>query len=190
MRMRTLGAYRYCTPILHAAADADQRARGVERGEVNNAVDDAHACASAIPAYRAIVASIGPARGHGPYGVALLIVVENDGASNAEIVAYGQRVLAREREVPPRDASAAHRAGAWVARELRSVSRSDVAVLTVPLVGAIVLLFHRYGGPEASHQITVLLGGAYGFSLDQTHSSRPPCQSRPQDPPQCAATGG
>jgi hypothetical protein len=49
--------------------------------------------------YHALIAGIGRPRRSRFYGVALLIVVEDDGASDAEIVAYAHEILRRDRRV-------------------------------------------------------------------------------------------
>jgi hypothetical protein len=54
--------------------------------------------------FHALVADVARAGGQGPYGVALLIVVEHHGVTDAEVALYGRRVLARDREIRPRGA--------------------------------------------------------------------------------------
>jgi hypothetical protein len=49
--------------------------------------------------YHALVAGIGRPRRSRFYGVALLIVVEDDGATDDEVVAYAHEVLSRDRTV-------------------------------------------------------------------------------------------
>lgn len=46
--------------------------------------------------FHAIVAGFGRAGGSGPYGVALLIVVENEDADDGEVLGYARRVLDEE----------------------------------------------------------------------------------------------
>ncbi len=49
--------------------------------------------------YHAVIADIGRPRRSAPYGVALLIIVEEDGASDAEVANYAREVLSRDRQV-------------------------------------------------------------------------------------------
>jgi hypothetical protein len=49
--------------------------------------------------YHALIAGIGRPRRSAFYGVALLIVVENDGANDTEVVAYAHKILSRDRRV-------------------------------------------------------------------------------------------
>lgn len=49
--------------------------------------------------YHALIAGVGRAGGRGPYGVALLMIVEDEGDSDAEITAYAHRVLAKDRQI-------------------------------------------------------------------------------------------
>jgi len=46
--------------------------------------------------FHAVIAGIGRAHGSGLYGVALLIVVENEDADDGEVLGYARRVLAEE----------------------------------------------------------------------------------------------
>jgi HIRAN domain len=49
--------------------------------------------------FHAVIAGIGRPRRSVPYGVALLIIVENGSASDAEVVAYAREVLSQDRQV-------------------------------------------------------------------------------------------
>ena len=49
--------------------------------------------------YHAVIAGIGRAHRSAPYGVALLILVEDHGASDAEVANYAREVLSRDRQV-------------------------------------------------------------------------------------------
>jgi hypothetical protein len=49
--------------------------------------------------YYALVAGFGRAGGTGPYGMALLVVVDDGDASAEDVLTYGRRVLARDRDV-------------------------------------------------------------------------------------------
>jgi len=49
--------------------------------------------------FHAAIAGIGRPRRSAPYGVALLIIVDDDGASDAEVVAHAREVLSRDRRV-------------------------------------------------------------------------------------------
>lgn len=49
--------------------------------------------------YHAVISGFGRARVDGPYGVSLLIIVGDEGDSDAEVVAYAQRVLAKDRDI-------------------------------------------------------------------------------------------
>jgi hypothetical protein len=46
--------------------------------------------------FHAVIAGIGRAHRSGPYGVALLIVVENEDADDGEVLGYARRILAEE----------------------------------------------------------------------------------------------
>ena len=49
--------------------------------------------------YHAVIASIGRAHRSAPYGVALLILVEDHGAGDAEVANYAREVLGRDRQM-------------------------------------------------------------------------------------------
>jgi len=49
--------------------------------------------------YHAVIAGIGRSRRSALYGVSLLLIVDGDGASDAEVMAYAREVLSRERQV-------------------------------------------------------------------------------------------
>ena len=89
--------------------------------------------------FHALVAGVGRSKG-GLYGMALLMVVENDGASDEEVAAYGRRVLARDREIEASDTGAApgRRAGGQSASSDRLVL--VIAIAVIGLAVALVLL--------------------------------------------------
>ena len=89
--------------------------------------------------FHALVAGVGRASGSGLYGMALLIVVENDGASDEEVAAYGRRALARDREVAISDTRAAPRQRA-PANGDRLVVLIAIAVIGLAVAVALVLL--------------------------------------------------
>jgi HIRAN domain len=82
--------------------------------------------------YHAVIAGIGRPRRSRFYGVALLLIVEDYGASGAEVVAYAHEVLSRDRQVGA-SASESSRMGAvdWL------VVGTIVAVVLV-LIAAVV----------------------------------------------------
>jgi len=49
--------------------------------------------------FHAAIAGLGRPRRSAPYGVALLIIVDDDGASDAEVIAYAREVLSQDRRV-------------------------------------------------------------------------------------------
>jgi hypothetical protein len=77
--------------------------------------------------YHAFVAGVGRARGVGPYGVALVIVVENDGVPDEAVHAYAAKVL--EEEPPPearvRRVVPSHRSARLRLALERDLSRAD-----------------------------------------------------------------
>ena len=91
--------------------------------------------------FHALVAGIGRAGGSGLYGMALLIVVENDGATDGEVAGYGRRVLARDREVAGDDTAAApHRGNARASHSDRLVTGIAVAIIGLAVAVALILL--------------------------------------------------
>jgi hypothetical protein len=84
--------------------------------------------------FHALVAGIGRARGTGPYGVALLVVVEDEGASDDQVATYGRSVLAKDRDAaaPPATVQPRRLASAPVAE--RSGSRDRLVVIAVTVV--------------------------------------------------------
>jgi hypothetical protein len=91
--------------------------------------------------FHALVAGVGRGKS-GLYGMALLIVVENDGASDEEVAAYGRRVLARDREVEASDTGAApgRRAGRQSASGDRLVLVIAIAIIGLAIAVALTLL--------------------------------------------------
>ena len=65
--------------------------------------------------FHAVIAGIGRAHGSGPYGVALLIVVDDQDANDGEVLGYARRILAEEgsRERRSRPASKPREEDPW-----------------------------------------------------------------------------
>jgi hypothetical protein len=93
--------------------------------------------------FHALVAGVGRAHGGGPHGVALLVVVEDEGASDAQVAAYGRSVLANDREVPGQPITPQRRPGfVTVAERAGSGDRLVIIAVTIVigLAGAAALL--------------------------------------------------
>ena len=79
--------------------------------------------------YHVVIAGIGRPHRCAPYGVALLIIVEDDGASDAEVANYARAVLGRDRQV------------ATPAAEIRRTAKLDWFVVALVAVALAVIAF-------------------------------------------------